>query len=174
MLATPSAAGCVGVLAADWAASSICGGTTVAEVISSIDTPSSARTAITVPTATFSVPAATRICATTPSSMASTSMVALSVSISAITSPDCTISPIAIVHFATVPDVMVGDRAGMVTLTDMAYPLNPSQTACAVATISSTCGSASFSKFSAYGIGTSLPVTRAIGASSQSNACSMT
>ena len=140
---------CGNVLVADWVASSPCVGIIAAKATESIDSPSSASTAITVPTATFCVPASTSIFATTPSSMASTSMVALSVSISAIISPAFTSSPIAIVHLATEPDVMVGDRAGMVTFTDMVYPLNPSHTACAVATISSTCGNANFSKFSA-------------------------
>jgi hypothetical protein len=52
--------------------------------------PSAAITPIGVLTATFSVPSATRILASTPSSTASTSMVALSVSISAMTSPALT------------------------------------------------------------------------------------
>ena len=137
-----------GVSAGAAGASSAAAVTGVAEIVSTAS-PASAKIAITVPTATFSLPASTRICATTPSSIDSTSMVALSVSISAITSPECTVSPTAISHFATVPSVIVGESAGMVTFTDMAYPLNPSHTACAVATISSTCGSASFSRFSA-------------------------
>src|SRR5271166_5097142 len=49
--------------------------------------PFTASTAIGVLTGTPSVPSGTRICASFPSSTASTSMVALSVSISAITSP---------------------------------------------------------------------------------------
>ena len=137
-----------GVLAGAAGASSAAAVLGAAEIASTAS-PASAKIAITVPTATFSLPASTRICATTPSSIDSTSMVALSVSISAITSPECTVSPTAISHFATVPSVIVGESAGMVTFTDMAYPLNPSHTACAVATISSTCGSASFSRFSA-------------------------
>ena len=75
--------------------------------------PSSARTAITAPTATFSVPASTKILAITPSSTDSTSIVALSVSISAITSPELTRSPSPTSHFAKVPVVMVGDKAGI-------------------------------------------------------------
>ena len=55
--------------------------------------PFAASTAIGVFTATPSVPSSTRICASLPSSTASTSIVALSVSISAITSPACTSSP---------------------------------------------------------------------------------
>ena len=51
-----------------------------------------------------------------PSSTASTSIVALSVSISAITSPEATVSPSRTCHFASFPSVMVGDRAGIRTL----------------------------------------------------------
>jgi hypothetical protein len=65
-------------------------------------------------TGTASVPSATRILPIFPSSIDSTSMVALSVSISAITSPDDTESPSLTCHLASVPSVMVGDRAGMV------------------------------------------------------------
>jgi hypothetical protein len=50
-----------------------------------------------------------------PSSTASTSMVALSVSISAMTSPADTVSPSRFSHFASLPSVMVGDRAGIST-----------------------------------------------------------
>ena len=70
-------------------------------------------TAIGVFTLTFSVPSATRILPSTPSSTASTSMVALSVSISAITSPDEMVSPSDLTHLASVPSSMVGDRAGI-------------------------------------------------------------
>ena len=64
-------------------------------------------------TLTPSVPSAIRMASTTPSSTASTSMVALSVSISAITSPDLTVSPGLTCHLASVPSSMVGDRAGI-------------------------------------------------------------
>ena len=70
-------------------------------------------------TAIFSVPAGTRILPTTPSSTASTSMVALSVSISAIMSPGLTLSPSATSQLASVPSVMVGESAGMVMVTGM-------------------------------------------------------
>src|SRR5687767_49197 len=66
-------------------------------------------------TFTPSVPSAIRISSTTPSSTASTSMVALSVSISAITSPDETVSPFFTCHLARVPSSMVGDSAGIRT-----------------------------------------------------------
>ena len=48
-----------------------------------------------------------------PSSSASTSIVALSVSISAITSPLRTVVPSATSHLASVPSSIVGDRAGI-------------------------------------------------------------
>ena len=50
---------------------------------------------------------------TVPSSAASNSIVALSVSISAMAEPDETLSPSFTSHFASVPSSMVGDRAGM-------------------------------------------------------------
>ena len=43
----------------------------------------------------------------------------MSVSISAITSPAETLSPSFLCHLARLPSVMVGDRAGIVTLTDI-------------------------------------------------------
>ena len=61
--------------------------------------PSSASVAITVPTFTPSVPSATSIAAITPSSTASNSIVALSVSISAMMSPDLTVSPTLTSHW---------------------------------------------------------------------------
>ena len=64
-------------------------------------------------TFTPSVPSVTRIFPTRPSSAASNSIVALSVSISAITWPDATLSPSLTSHFASVPSSIVGDRAGI-------------------------------------------------------------
>jgi hypothetical protein len=75
--------------------------------------PSSAITAIGVLTATLSVPFGTKIFASVPSSIASTSMVALSVSISAMTSPERTASPSFFSHFASLPCSIVGESAGM-------------------------------------------------------------
>ena len=69
--------------------------------------------AIGVLTATPSVPAGTRILPRVPSSTASTSIVALSVSISAITSPERTASPSLFSHLARFPSVIVGERAGI-------------------------------------------------------------
>jgi hypothetical protein len=77
--------------------------------------PSPAITAITVPTFTPSVPSATRIWLTTPSSTASNSIVALSVSISASRSPDLTSSPSLTSHLASVPSSIVGERAGILS-----------------------------------------------------------
>jgi hypothetical protein len=73
----------------------------------------STRMAMGVFTFTPSVPAGTRILPIMPSSTASNSIVALSVSISAITSPEETVSPSFTSHFAIVPSSMVGESAGM-------------------------------------------------------------
>jgi hypothetical protein len=78
--------------------------------------------AITVPTFTSSVPSATRILAIVPSSIASNSIVALSVSISASRSPDETVSPSFTSHLASVPSSMVGERAGILSSIGMAIP----------------------------------------------------
>ena len=77
--------------------------------------PSPFSRAMGVFTFTPSVPSGTRMASTTPSSTASTSMVALSVSISAITSPDATVSPALIFHLERVPSSMVGESAGIRT-----------------------------------------------------------
>ena len=80
-----------------------------------VPSPSSRMTAIGVLTATSLVPSGTRILPRVPSSTASTSMVALSVSISAITSPDLTASPSFLCHLARLPFSMVGESAGIST-----------------------------------------------------------
>src|SRR5690554_5495023 len=85
-----------------------------AAVISSALSPSCSNTAITALTFTLSVPSATRILPILPSSTASTSIVALSVSISAITSPEETVSPSLTCHLASLPSSIVGESAGMV------------------------------------------------------------
>ena len=77
-------------------------------------------TAIGVLTFTPSVPAGMRILASLPSSTASTSMVALSVSISAMTSPALISWPSLTSHLASVPSSMVGDRAGISTCVGIA------------------------------------------------------
>ena len=74
---------------------------------------SSTVTAIGVPQGMSEEPAGTRIFAKNASSCASKSMVALSVSISAIMSPAEMDSPCCLTHFATPPNSIVGERAGM-------------------------------------------------------------
>ena len=64
-------------------------------------------------TLTAEVPSAIRILPMRPSSTASNSIVALSVSISAMTSPDFTSSPSLTSHLASVPSSIVGERAGI-------------------------------------------------------------
>src|SRR6202034_801841 len=86
----------------------------------SASSPSPRIMAIGVLTATSLVPSGTRILPSVPSSTASTSMVALSVSISAITSPDLTLSPSFLSHLARLPFSMVGERAGINTSVGMA------------------------------------------------------
>jgi hypothetical protein len=71
-------------------------------------------------TGTSAAPSGTRILARMPSSTASTSMVALSVSISAITSPDLIESPSFLSQRAMLPFSIVGDSAGMRMLMGMA------------------------------------------------------
>ena len=71
-------------------------------------------------TGTSWVPSGTTILASTPSSIASYSIVALSVSISAITSPALTLSPSFLSHLARLPFSIVGESAGMRMLTGMA------------------------------------------------------
>ena len=67
------------------------------------------------------MPSGTRILAIVPSSMASTSMVALSVSISAITWPADTVSPALMCHLVSVHSSIVGDSAGIrMSVTDQA------------------------------------------------------
>ena len=70
-------------------------------------------------TFTPSVPSGTTMRDRMPSSTASTSIVALSVSISAMMSPDFTVSPSFFSHLESVPSSMVGDRAGIRMSTDM-------------------------------------------------------
>ena len=71
--------------------------------------------AIGVLTATSAVPSGINILPSVPSSVASTSIVALSVSISAMTSPDLMVSPSFFSHFARLPFSMVGESAGIKT-----------------------------------------------------------
>ena len=79
-------------------------------------------TAIGVFTATPSVPSGTRIWANLPASTASISIVALSVSISARTSPARTSSPTFFSQRASFPSVMVGLSAGIRICVAMRQP----------------------------------------------------
>ena len=93
----------------DWAGSGCFAGGAASLTFS----PGSTSTAMVSFTFTPWVPSATRILPSMPSSTASTSMVALSVSISAMMSPDLTWSPSFFSQRASVPSVMVGESAGI-------------------------------------------------------------
>src|SRR6185312_6646366 len=75
--------------------------------------PSASKVAMGELTFTPSLPSGTRILPMRPSSTASNSMVALSVSISARMSPDLTVSPSFTSQRASLPSSMVGDSAGI-------------------------------------------------------------
>ena len=92
-----------------------CASVACADFSAAASSPSARIMAIGVLTATSLVPSGTRILPSVPSSTASTSMVALSVSISAITSPDLTVSPSFFSHLARLPFSMVGESAGIRT-----------------------------------------------------------
>src|SRR5579872_6607643 len=85
--------------------------------------PSARMVAIGVLTATSAVPSGIRILPSVPSSVASYSIVALSVSISAITSPDLIVSPSFLSHLTRLPFSIVGDSAGMRILAGIALPV---------------------------------------------------
>jgi hypothetical protein len=76
--------------------------------------PDSLSTRITVPTFTAS-PSLTGMEATVPSSKLCNSIVALSVSMSAMTSPDETFCPGTTFHFTTVPTSIVSESRGILT-----------------------------------------------------------
>src|SRR5229473_2259542 len=75
--------------------------------------PSSSKSAIGWLTLMPCAPSGTMILPSRPSSAASYSIVALSVSISAMTSPECTASPSFFSQRARLPSVIVGDSAGI-------------------------------------------------------------
>ena len=81
--------------------------------VSAIFSPSSINIAIGLLTLIPSEPSETSIFSMVPSSTASNSIVALSVSISARISPAETVSPSLTNHFANVPSSIVGDSAGI-------------------------------------------------------------
>src|SRR5208282_1446852 len=80
-----------------------------------------AITAISPPTVTLS-PSATTNAATVPASKTSTSITALSVSTSAIFSPDAILSPSFFSHLTRVPSVIVSLSWGMVISAGMSPP----------------------------------------------------
>src|SRR3990167_423185 len=82
----------------------------------------SLNSAMTDPTATSSVPSAIMSFAMRPSAAASYSIVALSVSISAMRSPVFTVSPSATSHLASVPFSIVGESAGIISSIAMSVP----------------------------------------------------
>jgi hypothetical protein len=94
--------------------------------------------AITSPTGTMSPSLATS-CRIVPDSNASSSTVALSVSISAMTSPRRTVSPTCFSQRTSVPSTMSAPIWGIVTSIVTAYSLNIPRTA---STTSSSDGSA--------------------------------
>src|SRR5262245_2852247 len=98
-----------------------CCGAGFDDLIAVLSSPSPRITAIGVFTATSAVPSGTKIFPRVPSSVASTSIVALSVSISAMTSPDLISSPSFLSHLARLPFSIVGESAGMSTSVGMAY-----------------------------------------------------
>ncbi len=110
---------CVSAFAGGAVAAAICSGDSFTSLIADVSSPSLKITAIGVLTATSLVPSGTRILPSVPSSAASTSMVALSVSISAMTSPDLTGSPSFLSHLARLPFSIVGDSAGIKTSVGM-------------------------------------------------------
>jgi hypothetical protein len=140
------AAGCVAVCCGA-AGAGFAGAGAAAGAAVGTASPCSTRIAIGSFTFTPSVPSATRILPSTPSSTASTSIVALSVSISAITSPARTSSPSFFSQRDNVPSVIVGESAGIRMLVAMCR--SPQTSFFTASTTHSGCGSASFSKFAA-------------------------
>src|SRR5665213_606257 len=96
-----------------------------ASLMDDLSSPSPSMTAIGVLTATSAVPSGMRILPSVPSSVASNSMVALSVSISAMMSPDLIASPSFLSHLARLPFSIVGDNAGMSTSVGMLFLPKP-------------------------------------------------
>ena len=109
--------GCVGVSAS--AAAAGAAALAAGAAASGTASPSSTMMPIGWLTCTPSVPSPTRMRPRMPSSTASTSIVALSVSISAMMSPDAMASPSFFSQRASVPSVIVGDSAGIRMFTDI-------------------------------------------------------
>ena len=113
-LGSDSLGGC-GALGAAGSGAGVAAGAGAGSEDTASASPSPSSMAITVPTATFSVPSAIRILPSVPSSIASNSIVALSVSISAMMSPGSIVSPSALSHLASVPSSIVGESAGILS-----------------------------------------------------------
>ncbi len=182
-IAAPDVAACAAGATAEAGAAGVGGAAaappeapaTIAEMSSSFAaiTPTRAPTGAVVPSA--------RTCfLRTPSPRATSSMIALSVSTSASTSPCLTASPSFLTHFARRPSSIVGLRASMKTFVAMmsvgrrraagrsARPggvQSRYMTLRTAATVLGTSGFAAFSSAFAYGIGTSAWCTRSTGAS---------
>jgi len=108
-----STAGAAGAASAGVAAAA--GAAPPAAATESISPSVSAMRATVEPTGADE-PSGTRILARKPSSKASTSMSALSLSTTMMTSPADTLSPTSLVHCTILPSFMVEERAGMSTL----------------------------------------------------------
>ncbi len=117
----------------------------------------------------------------TPSSGASTSKTAFSVSTSQITSPFLTVSPSSFNQFTTVPSVISCPPWGMMIFVAIVClrspPLSISEVSYRVlrmpSMMSSTVGAQAFSKSILYGIGVFFPAIRRTGPSRSSYASSM-
>ena len=103
-----------------------------------------------------------------PLAGASTSIVALSVSMSKSGSPFVTAPPSSACQVTTRPRSMSMSTLGMMTSTGIRR--GPSARRRMAAAMPSTCGTAAFSRAGLYGIGQSAPPRRRMGASRKSNA----
>ena len=132
--------------------------------------PSESTCAITAPTGSASPTAATAL--NTPAASASYVMFALSVSISAISSPRATVAPSSTSQVRIVPSSIESERRGIV-ISGIPYFFRFRDASTAPA-IRSSFGIAASSRFFAYGSGTSAMPTRSTGASrSSKQACWM-
>ena len=122
------------------------------------------------------VPSGTRIRPSTPSSTASTSIVALSVSISAMTSPALTASPSFLCHLASLPSVMVGRqrRHQDVGSASVALPLSDTDGLDGGDDVRRAAAAPASRDWRHRASARPCPCTRTGGASSQSKACSIT
>ena len=124
--------------------------------------PGSPITATSCETGTV-VPAATTCLSSVPPARATSSITALSVSTSASTSPTATGSPSCFFHSTRRPSSIVGESASMTTLVAIGYSRYRTCLTAAATLAGSTLAARSSTLL--YGMGTSAPVTRRIGAS---------